>query len=90
MYSVSEQGGYCKYCALFARCEPNVNELGVLVNRPLTNYKKATEILRDHFASVERKSHQAAIERAMAFLVVMEKRTVAIDQQLISKRAQLV
>ena len=85
MYSISEQGGYCKCCAFFARCWPNVNELGVLVNRPLTNYKKATEILRDHFASVEKKSHRAAMERAMTFLAVMEKCTVAIDQQLISK-----
>ena len=34
---------------LFARCEASVKELGVLVNRLLTNFNKATEILSEHF-----------------------------------------
>ena len=72
-------------CLLHCRCESTVSELGVLVNRPLTNYKKATEKLREHFVSKGRKSHQAAMERA-----VMENHTVAIDQQLSLKRAQLI
>jgi hypothetical protein len=44
-YSESEDGGYCKFCVLFARCEASVKELGVLVTRPLTNFKKATDKL---------------------------------------------
>ena len=90
MYSESEDGGYCKYCVLFARCEPSVKELGVLVNRPLTNFKKATEKLNEHFCSKSRKSHQAAVERAMAFIAVMENQAVSIDQQLSSQKAKLV
>ena len=34
---------------LFAKCGPTVAELGVLVNKPLTNFKKATEKLDKHF-----------------------------------------
>ena len=49
VYSASEDGGFCKYCVLFTSCEASVKELGVLVNRPLTNFKKATEILSEHF-----------------------------------------
>ena len=85
MYSELKEGRYSRYCVLFARCELSVNELGVQVNQPLTNYKKATEKLRVHFCSKGQKSHQAAVERASAFLVVMENHTVAIDQQLSSK-----
>ena len=48
MYSESDDGGYCKFCVLFAYCEPSVSELGVLVNCPLTNLKKATEKLKNH------------------------------------------
>ena len=43
VYSESEYGGYCKFCVLFATCEPSVRELGVLVTRPLTNFKKAID-----------------------------------------------
>ena len=73
VYSESQDGGYCKYCILFARCEPLVQELGVLVNRPLTNFKKATEKLNEHFCSKGRRSYQAPVERAMTFIAVMEK-----------------
>ena len=45
VYSESEDGGYCKFCVLFGRWEPTVKELGVLVNKPLTNFKKGSEKL---------------------------------------------
>ena len=75
---------------LFARCEPLVQELGVLVNRPLTNFKKVIEKLNEHFCSKGRRSHQAAVERAITFIAVMENRAVSIDQHLSSKKAKLV
>ena len=40
VYSESTDGGVCKYYALFARCGPTVTKLGVLVNKPLTNFKR--------------------------------------------------
>lgn len=64
VYSKSEDGGYCKYCVLFGRCESSVKELGVLVNRPLTNFKKASEKLAEHCAKSQ-KSHHDAMEKAM-------------------------
>ena len=88
VYSKSEDGGYCKYCVLFGRCESSVKELGVLVTRPLTNFKKASEKLVEHFTK-SRKSHQNAMEKAMTFIAVTEKQALSIDQQLnteISKR----
>lgn len=75
---------------LFVTCEPSVRELGVLVTRPLTNFKKAIDKLNEHFCSQGRKSHQASMERGMAFCAVMEKPALAIDQQLSSNRAKLV
>ena len=48
VYSLAE-GGFCNYCVLFANTDPSVKELGVLVTKPLHNFKKATEILNDHF-----------------------------------------
>ena len=90
VYSESEDGGYCKFCVLFARCEASVKELGILVTRPLTNFKKASDKLSEHFASKGRKVHLASVERAEAFCAVIERRTPSIDHMLSSKRAQLV
>ena len=87
---------YCKYCVLFAKCTPSVARLGVLVERPFTNFKKASEILGDHFhgtgegaLSKGRQSHQAAVEAAMSFLAVMENKALGIDAQLSSMRRNI-
>lgn len=88
--SESEDGGYCKFCVLFTRCEASVKELGVLVTRLLTNLKKGTEKLNEHFSSKGQKFHMASIERAEAFCAVMEKRIQSVDHLLNSRRAQLV
>ena len=52
VYSESQNGGYCKYCVLFGKCEPRVKELGIFVNRPFTNFKKASELLGRHFHGI--------------------------------------
>ena len=75
---------------LFAHCQPLVSELGVLVNRPLTNLKKATEKLKNHFISEERKSDHEAVQTALTFCAVKQNRVLPIDQQLSSIRATLV
>ena len=89
VYSNSEDGGYCKYCVLFGRCESSVKELGVLVKRPLTNFKKASEKLAEHCAKSQ-KSHHDAMEKAMTFIAVMENQALSIDQQLNSERSKWV
>ena len=77
VYSESEDGGYCKFCVLFGKCGPTAKELGVLVNRPLTNFRKATEKLGEHFHCLKgKKYHQAALEAATAFTAAMIQRYV--------------
>ena len=53
-------------------------ELGVLVNRPLTNFKHVIEKLNEHFVSKCGKSHQAAVEKPVAFTDVKENRVASI------------
>ena len=89
-YSVIDDGGYCKFCVLFAHCEQFSQEYGVLVKRPLKNLKKAKEKLNEHFGLRGRESHQAAVERALAFCAIQENRAVGVDQQINSRRAKLV
>ena len=65
VYSESEDGGCCKYCVLFAWDVPGM-ELGVLVNRPLTDYKRASEKLSDH--SCHKQFHKASLEAAATYI----------------------
>ena len=85
VYSQSEDGGYCKYCVLFARGGSTM-ELGVLVNRPLIDFKRATEKLTEHFCS--KKFHKAALEAAEAFSAVVKNPDLAIDHRLSSERSR--
>lgn len=54
-------GGFCKYCVLFGKCGPN--ELGVPVNKPLANFKKAAEKQDEHFHG--KQYHKSAVEAAV-------------------------
>ena len=49
VYSPIAKGGFCKYCVLFAKTDSSASTLGILVSRPLTSVRKATEILQNHF-----------------------------------------
>ena len=55
VYSVTDDGGYCKFCVLFGIFDP-YQELNVLVKQPLCNFKKAKEKLNDHFSARDQKS----------------------------------
>ena len=86
VYSESQNGGYCKYCALFGKCEPRIKELVVFISRPFTNFKKASELLGSHFHglgnSKGNKTHQNVVQGASMFVKVMEDSSVRIDHQL--------
>ena len=86
VYSESEDGGYCKYCVLFAR-DGTTMELGVFVNRPLIDFKRATEKLSDHFRN--KKFHKTSVQAAATFTSVMKNPDLAIDHQLNSERSRL-
>ena len=95
VYSNNEGGGYCKYCVLFGQAPCSVpNFKATLVTLPLTNLKKATEKLREHFygtgGNTPRKYHLKAVEKAESFKSVMENELLSIDQQLSSIRAEIV
>jgi len=89
VYSVSDYGGYCKFWVLFGNVDP-AQEFSILVKRPLKNFKKAKEKLNDHFSAREQKNHLAAVEKAITFSSVQEKKILPIDQQISSSRAKLI
>ena len=60
-------------------------ELGVLVNRPLIDYKRASEKLCDHFR--HKQFHKASLEAAATFTSVMKNPDLAVDHQLSSERS---
>ena len=95
VYSENKGGGYCKYCVLFGQAPYSVpNFKATLVTLPLTNLKKATEKLREHFygtcGNTARKYHLQAVEKAESFKSVMENKLLSIDQQLSSIHAEIV
>ena len=95
VYSELDKGGYCKYCVLFGQAPSSVSNLtGVLITRPLTNLQKASEKLREHFTGVgthaARKYHLAAVEKAMHFRSVVEKKQLPVDQQLSKVRTERI
>ena len=90
VYSESQDGSYCKFCVLFGKCESSVNEFGVLVVRPLTNFKKACEKLSEHFIYQTQKGkifHQCAVTEAATFISVMECEALRIDNRINAERA---
>ena len=91
VYSESDNGEYCKYCVLFGKCGPTMKEFGILVNRPLIDFKRASQKLKQHFhCSKGKKFHQAAAEQALAFLSVKDNPELAIDCCLNSQRSKII
>ena len=77
MYSPSQEGAYCIYCALFG-----VDSLGTLSCKPLTDMAHASTRLNDHFGRDEKsckKSHTEARAKAQLFLDNIEQRTTDIQ-----------
>jgi len=63
-------------------------ELGVLVNRPLIDYKRASEKL--NFQSLlPQQFHKASLEAAATYKSVMKNPDLAVDHQLRSERSKL-
>ena len=71
---------------LFGKGGPTVKELGVLVNKPLTNFKKATA--DEHFHG--KLFHKSATEAAIVFIKMQKNKALSIDQQLCSLRREQI
>ena len=68
VYNKQKNGGFCLPCALFAASAYHGSNPGVLVNRPITNFKKALEVFRNHADMGHLKD---AVVRAEGFLNMM-------------------
>ena len=79
VYSQKESGGYCLPCVLFSTGSYHSSEPGMLVTRPMTNFKKALESLRKHSG---KEHHLSSIVRRDDFLKVMSNQQPAISSVL--------
>ena len=79
VYSKQENGGFCLPCVLFASSGYRGSDPGVLVNRPLTVFTKALEILRKH---TEKGYHKQAVVGCEEFMQVMRHKQPDIRSRL--------
>ena len=86
VYSKVANGGFCLPCVLFGQSKDN-SELGVLVSRPLTNFRKALDEIKDHDT---RPTHRVAVTKADDFLRVMRGEQQPVTQQIDTALARRV
>ena len=79
VYSSQRNGGYCLPCVLFATRGYHNSDPGVLVSKPVTNFKKALDILRNH---VRKEHHVNSIVHRDNFLKVMSHQQPSITSVL--------
>ena len=73
IYSKILDGGFCKYCVLFAQ---NRTSLGVLVNKPFTTWVKVNKIVDGHATN---RYHIDAVEGGLAIKRSVEHPEENID-----------
>lgn len=73
VYSKEVDGGFCKFCALFAK---NRNTLGVFVNKPFRRWVKVNKIVDGHASS---NYHTDPVEAALTFKRSIEQPQLNID-----------
>ena len=79
-YSKQKNGGFCIPCVLFAtRASRHQSDPGVLVQRPLTQFSKALELLRKHST---KEHHKIAVVRSDEFLQVMNHQQPTIQHRI--------
>ena len=80
VYSQQVNGGFCLPCVLFAaKCGYHSSEPGLLVQRPLTKFGKALELLRKHS---EKEHHKLAVVRSDGFISVFSGHQHSLQCQL--------
>jgi hypothetical protein len=86
-YSKNEDGGFCLTCVLFHQSTNLRTPPGILVNTPLTNFRKALEALDKH---ANKECHKTAILKMDDFQKVMTKRQRSVQVQLNQAAIELV
>ena len=87
VYSKQTDGGFCLPCVLFAPSGYHGSNPGVLVTRPLTNFKKALEMLHKH---TDKEHHKVAIVRAEEFERSMSGQQPDIQQRMSKSLAERI
>ena len=88
-HSASANGGFCVNCVLFGgETTHNASKLQRLMTAPLTPSASSVQKLTQHGQTS--KVHQTATLRATEFKRTMERKTVAIDEQLNNKRREII
>ena len=76
VYSKEKNGGFCLPCVFFATSGYRGQDPGVLVSRPLTNFKKALEQRDGHR---KKEYHSTAITRANEFQRIQEEKKLDLS-----------
>ena len=76
LYSKHLDGGFYKFCALFAK---NREKLGVLVNKPFVNWVKVNNICEGHSTNAY---HICAVEAGLDFQRSIEQQQLNIDVRM--------
>ena len=79
VYSQQKDGSFCLPCVLFAHSGYQGSSPGILVSRPLTNFKKARETLTKH---ADKEYHHTTIVRAEEFKSSVSGQQLDIHQRL--------
>lgn len=77
VYSKSNYGAFCKYCMLFGKSTSHNADVGILVNRPFTKWKKALEAFKNHSAS---QYHLNSRLDADAFIQIYRNKTCNVQE----------
>ena len=71
IYSHAKQGGFCKFCTIFAPDSVGGSPLGMFVKQPFmgaTNYANETKLLQEHAAT---HYHQSDVNRCKFFYAII-------------------
>ena len=84
VYSKAAKGGFCKFCALFSKNRAN---LGVLVNKPFTNWIKVHKIVQGHESN---SYHYHAVQEGLDFQRSIEQPETNIDVRMSTELFQRI
>ena len=86
-YSPSEDGVYCKACALFAPADIRRQTLGILVSKPFSLWTKQSSVFLSH---EQNQYHQDSMTRMMAFKDSCSVPTRTISSMLNKEREEQI
>ena len=86
-YSKSENGAFCKACALFAPEAVSSQKLGVIVTTPFSNWTSMSTVFQRHDKS---KYHQDSMVKMDAFKITATNSSTSISSRLCKERDERI